>query len=248
MAGWIRSRPENGGIGIVGSSWPGSLIPTFDAPSVCYLPMYYLQQFGALPGNTGPFHSGPPYLGYLTSNGAWMATADQDVAANPYYGTLLPYAVLPRSVPRSGPLCPHPRNLMRMATSARRLAASRCWPTVRPRRCYIPRSVRSILCCRSVSPGRGPPRALSQWVPGDAVRQDAGSAAPRSICHRRGAERALAALNQDGSVNTRREPRRPRLHRIDLRHWSRSHDPATAGWSCSGGAGEHAGSTRYKCS
>jgi len=101
LNGWVDSLAAgNGGVELLGYSWPGSLTPTPGAPSACYL---WDSDTNRVPylAMLDPSTLAPTYLGYLTSNGAWMATASRVVAANPY-GTLLPYAVLPFGPPAAG--------------------------------------------------------------------------------------------------------------------------------------------------
>jgi hypothetical protein len=94
LNGWVDSLAAgNGGIELLGHSWPGSLTPTPGAPTACYL---WDSDTNRVPylATLDPSTLVPTYLGYLTSDDAWMITAGRVVAANPY-GTLLPYAVLP---------------------------------------------------------------------------------------------------------------------------------------------------------
>lgn len=101
LNGWVDSLAAgNGGIRILGTSWPGSLTPTPGAPSACYLLDSYTNRVPYL-AILDPSTLVPTYLGYLTSSGAWMTTGDRVVAANPY-STLLPYAVLPFGPPAAG--------------------------------------------------------------------------------------------------------------------------------------------------
>ena len=101
LNGWVDSLAAgNGGVAMLGRSWPGSLIPTPGAPSACYKADAEMVSVPFL-ATLDPSTLIPTYLGYLTSYWALMSTGDRVVAANPY-GTLLPYAVLPAGPPAAG--------------------------------------------------------------------------------------------------------------------------------------------------
>jgi uncharacterized protein (TIGR03437 family) len=101
LNGWVDSLAAgNGGIELLGHSWPGSLTPTPGAPTACYL---WDSDTNRVPylAILDPSTLVSTYLGYLSSDEAWMTTADRVVATNPY-STLLAYAVLPFGPPAAG--------------------------------------------------------------------------------------------------------------------------------------------------
>jgi uncharacterized protein (TIGR03437 family) len=79
----VASPQGTGGVAMLGHSWPGSLIPTPGAPAPCYRFDAEMDSVPYL-ATLDPSTLVPTYLGYLTSYGAWMTTGDRVVAANPY--------------------------------------------------------------------------------------------------------------------------------------------------------------------
>ncbi len=74
----------SGDIGILGASYPGSLTPTADGPRPCFPPVHYETESVPYVARLNAGTLAPTYTGYLTASRAWLAAPDRVVAANPY--------------------------------------------------------------------------------------------------------------------------------------------------------------------
>jgi uncharacterized protein (TIGR03437 family) len=71
-------------VGVLGSSWPGNLTTTATGPRPCYPPLHYEQTQVPYLARLNLTTLAPTYLGYLTATEAWQVGSVQIVAQNPH--------------------------------------------------------------------------------------------------------------------------------------------------------------------
>jgi uncharacterized protein (TIGR03437 family) len=69
---------------ILGRAWPENLSPTSDGPAPCRDPVHYVMTRTPYIARLSLRTSKPSYLGYLSASGVWLAAPDRVVAAMPY--------------------------------------------------------------------------------------------------------------------------------------------------------------------
>ena len=71
-------------LGILGRAWPENLSPTSDGQAPCRDPVHYVMTRTPYVARLSLRTSRPSYLGYFSASGAWLAAPDRVMAATPY--------------------------------------------------------------------------------------------------------------------------------------------------------------------